>query len=116
MIDEQFKTYFKFPLIYKENFLYVLTNDRQMALTWLKDSSEIEDPFEIVNKMNGYSNKQFKEKWTIKDNVFIYYGDQKLFLIRGWGRLTGLKYNLTPSLAAKIQDNFAKYLINNLNK
>lgn len=116
MIDEQFKTYFKFPLIYKENFLYVLTNDGQMALTWLKDSSEIEDPFEIVNKMNGYSNKQFKEKWTIKDNVFIYYGDQKLFLIRGWGRLTGSKHNLTPSLAAKIQDNFAKYLINNLNK
>ena len=71
MIDEQFKTYFKFPLIYKENFLYVLTNDSQMALTWLKDSSEIEDPFEIVNKMNGYSDKQFKEKWSIKDNVFI---------------------------------------------
>ena len=37
MCDNNFKNYFKFPLVFKEDFPYVLTNDGKMALTWCVD-------------------------------------------------------------------------------
>lgn len=117
MIDETFKKYFKFPLIQREKFLYVFGNDGNMALTWLTGDLSEEEKSEIVNKINGYSKVNYDLEWSIKDRVFIYYGDKKIFLVRGWGMLTGVaSYHLNEILAKKLQDNFAKYIVSNLNQ
>lgn len=116
MINDEFKKYFKFPLIFKPDFPYVLANDGEMALTWAIEPDCFCNPSEIINKINGYSNKSFEKEWTIKDKTFIYYGDTKVFLVRGYWMLTNHKYNLDPLTACKIQDNFAKEIITNLNK
>lgn len=43
--------------------------------------------------------------------------DEPFIEIRGWGNLTGCGgYNFTAERAAKIQDDFAEYLIEKLNK
>lgn len=116
MTEYNFKNYFKFPLIQRENFPYVLTNDGKTALTWLIDLPN-EERIEIVNKINGYSSNEYDEEWEIKENIFLYYKGTKIFFVRGWGMLTGIGgYNLNPSIACKIQNNFANYILNNLNR
>ena len=117
MIDEAFKKYFKFPLIQRDNFLYVFGNDGNMVLTWLTDDFSEEEKSQIVNKINGYYRSNYDLEWSIKDRNFIYYGDKKVFLVRGWRMLTGESaYHLNETLAKKLQDNFAKYLISKLNQ
>ena len=54
MCNNDFKNYFKFPLVFKEEFPYVLTNDGKMALTWCIDLPK-EKAEEAINKINGYS-------------------------------------------------------------
>jgi hypothetical protein len=115
MCDNNFKNYFKFPLVYKENFPFVLTNDGKMALTWCLDLPK-EKAEECINKINGYSTKHFDKEWTIKEKIFIYYGDAKVFVVRGWGMLTGISsFNLREEKAALIQNSFAKHVIDTLN-
>lgn len=115
MCDSNFKNYFKFPLVFKEDFPYVLTNDGKMALTWCVDLPK-EKAEEAINKINGYSSKKFEKEWCIKNNTFIYYGDTKVFVVRGWGMLTGSGgYKLKESDAILIQDSFAKHIVNALN-
>lgn len=115
MCDNNFKNYFKFPLVFKEDFPYVLTNDGKMALTWCVDLPK-EKAEEAINKINGYSSKKFEKKWCIKNNTFIYYDDTKVFVVRGWGMLTGSGgYKLKESDAILIQDSFAKHIVNALN-
>ena len=72
MCNNDFKNYFKFPLVFKEEFPYVLTNDGKMALTWCIDLPK-EKAEEAINKINGYSDKHFDKEWSIKNNIFIYY-------------------------------------------
>lgn len=115
MRDNNFKNYFKFPLVFKEDFPYVLTNDGKMALTWCVDIPK-EKAEEAINKINGYSSKKFEKEWCIKNNTFIYYGDTKVFVVRGWGMLTGsVGYKLKENDAILIQDSFAKHIVNALN-
>jgi len=115
---EEFKEYFKFPLIHENDFLYVLTKDGDPVLTWATTSDEIgEDPNDIINKINGYSTKKFKKTWNIREKVFIYYGDKKIFFIRGCHLLTNNnKYSLSHEKAQKLQTNFGKYIVDTLNK
>ena len=119
MINDEFKQYFKFPLVYRENYIYVLANNGESVLTWLISPGEFSDgePSEIINKMNGYSTKKYKKKWTIRDDAFIYYGNKKMFLIRGCHLLMGpKKHNMPYEQAFRLRKMFAEYIINNLNK
>ena len=119
MISDEFKKYFKFPLVYREDYIYVLGNNGEPVLTWLISPGEFSDgePSEIVNKMNGYSMKKYKYKWAIKDDVFIYYGKKKMFLVRGWHMLVDTKqHNIPYEYALKLRKMFAEHIINNLNK
>lgn len=110
-----FKFYYKFPLNSSENVPYVFTYNGKMALMWCLDVKE-SDRTKIINKINGYSKEKFEKEWTIKDNLFIYYGEVKTMLVRGWGMLTGSgSFNLPQENAAKIQDEFAKHIVNTLN-
>jgi hypothetical protein len=86
-----------------------------MALTWCVDLPK-EKAEEAINKINGYSSKKFEKEWCIKNNTFIYYDDTKVFVVRGWGMLTGSGgYKLKESDAILIQDSFAKHIVNALN-
>lgn len=118
MIDETFKEYFKFPLILRENMPYIFGNDGKTALTWLTDLT-MEEKEEIVNKINGYSKNSFDKEWTLMDNIFLCYEDKKIMFVRGWGMLTGTgvsAYHLNEHTAKKLQDNFARYILNKLNE
>ena len=68
MCDNNFKNYFKFPLVFKEDFPYVLTNDGKMALTWCVDIPK-EKAEEAINKINGYSSKKFEKEWCAKKSM-----------------------------------------------
>ena len=47
----------------------------------------------------------------------IYYNNKKILCVRGWGRLTGTGgYHLPEDKAAEIQDAFAAYCVEMLNK
>lgn len=119
MINDDFKKYFKFPLVYREGYIYVLSNNGESVLTWLIEPTEFGegDPSEIVNKMNGYSTKKYKQLWTIKDDTFIFYGKKKMFLLRGCHLLTDpKKYNMPHEQAFKLRKSFAEYIVDNLNR
>lgn len=118
---ENFKDYYKFPLHVDDMGVYVKTVDNEMALMFtisLKDDV-IQD---IIDKLNGKSKKKifskWFSKWHIKKGTEIWYGDTKVMIIRGWGMLHGTGnccYNLPEEEAIKIQDEFAKYVIDVLN-
>ena len=98
--------------------IYVRTADNEMALMFTIRLKEgvIQN---IVDKLNGESNKSIKwTGWHIKKGTEIWYADTKVMIIRGWGMLHGTGnscYNLPEEEAIKIQDEFAKYVIDMLN-
>lgn len=111
--------YYKMPL--HDDYPYVMCNDREMAFNWLAklDSEKRRD---IIHKINGdFIVLKFKQKFFYREDKICYInnkGDiQPLFLVRGWGHLTGGGgYNLPPKEAARIQDEFAEYIVEQLNK
>ena len=55
-----------------------------------------------------------REKFLQK---YIYFNENKVFIIRGWGYLTGCGgLKLDPEIAEKIQDNFAEWVVSKLLK
>ena len=115
---ENFKNYYKFPLQADNMGVYVRTIDKQKALMFavsLKD----EVIQNIVDKLNGESNKSIAyPMWHIKNGTEVWFDDVKVMIIRGWGMLHGTGnrcYNLSVEEAIKIQDEFAKYVVDVLN-
>lgn len=119
---EEFKKYYKFPLkMWKDFSIKVFTDDNNMAFDWLLPSGEKYNALKekLLNKINGEDvniNKTFYHK-----EGYIYARGEatsiKVALIRGWGMLTGVGgYNLPADKAAEIQDAFAKYCVEMLNK
>lgn len=113
---ENFRKYYKFPLEADNLGLYVWTADYQMALMFTA-SLKKEVIQTIVDKLNGVSNKSIEwPSWHIKNRTEIWYADDKIMIIRGWGMLRGIGcYNLPEEEAIKIQDEFAKYVVDILN-
>ena len=115
---ENFKKYYKFPLHADSIGLYVRTIDEEMALMFTT-SLEKDVIQTIVDKLNGESNKKIEYPlWHIKKGTEIWYDDTKVMLVRGWGMLHGTGkccYKLLEDEAIKIQDEFAKYVIDILN-
>lgn len=69
----------------------------------------------VLNKING-GKENFERKFVHKDGEIIY-NDYHVITIRGWGNLTGVGgHNLPPEEAANIQDTFADFIIEQLNK
>lgn len=69
----------------------------------------------VLDKING-EEEIFGGKFIHKDgNVF--HGNNHVITIRGWGNLTGVGgHNLPPEEAANIQDTFADFIVEQLNK
>ena len=117
MIMENYKKYYKFPLHVDNMGVYVRTIDGKMALMFtvsLKDDI-IQN---IIDKLNGESNKSSLPEWHIKNGTEVWFDDIKVMLIRGWGMLHANGnggYGLSEEEAVKIQDEFAKYVVDTLN-
>ena len=121
---EEFKQYYKFPLkMWEFMEIKVFTDDDKMAFDWLINvPRDIKQ--KLIDRINGINTESYKIKKTFyqKDGI-VYcriedkYQELKLFRIRGWGMLTGVGgYNLPAEKAAEIQDAFADYCVEMLNK
>ena len=121
---EDFKQYYKFPLkMWEFMEIKVFTDDNKMAFDWLinipRDTKQ-----KLIDRINGVDTEPYKTKKVFYQKDGIVYcriedKDQelKLFRIRGWGMLTGIGgYNLPTDKAAEIQDVFADYCVEMLNK
>lgn len=115
---ENFRKYYKFPLHADNMGVYVRTFNDEMALMFtVRLNNEVIKT--IVAKLNGESNKSIEwPNWYIKNGTEIWYGDDRVMLVRGWSMLHAKGnggYGLSEEEAIKIQDEFAKYVIDVLN-
>lgn len=71
----------------------------------------------ILDKINGKKvDRKTDTEVTHKDGE-IFIGDVHIITIRGWGNLTGIgAHNLPAEEAANIQDTFAEFIVDILNK
>ena len=123
---EEFKQYYKFPLKMWEYLTgKVFTQENNMAFDWLFPWDEKYDNVKQrhLDKINGLESNVPKEGVTyVHDEGRIIAkledgSECKIALIRGWGMLTGVGgYNLPADKAAEIQDAFANYCVEMLNK
>ena len=120
-----FRKYFKFPLQMDDYCnIKVFTNDHKMAFDWCINLP-IETKQTIINKINGTENAKIIDKEFWYEDCFIYckqtyYNGEiitfKMLRVRGWGMLTGIGgHNIPPTVALKIQNDFAEHCVNMLN-
>ena len=71
----------------------------------------------VCRVLNGEIKADFPHKFEAsKDDTAILYNGELVFLVRGWGHLTGrYALNLNPKLAANIQDDFIAHVVKTLN-
>jgi hypothetical protein len=75
----------------------------------------------ILQKLNGELSKMVHNGTFVYKNGYIVFehnneGKINVLLIRAWGRLTGTGgLNLRPDVAAKLQDDFAQWIVETLN-
>lgn len=123
---EEFKQYYKFPLkMWEFTTSKVFTQDNKMAFDWLFPWGEKYDNVKQrhLDKINGLESNVPKEGVTYvhdKGRIIAKFEDGsecKIALIRGWGMLIGVGgHNLSADKAAEIQDAFADYCVEMLNK
>ena len=123
---EEFKKYIKFPLKMWEHFTgKVFTQENNMAFDWLLPWGEKYDNLKQrhLDKINGLESNVPKEGITYvhkKGRIIAQMDDGSelgIALIRDWGMLTGPGgYHLPEAKAAEIQDAFADYCVEMLNK
>lgn len=123
---EEFKKYYKFPLKMWEDWTCkVFTQENEMAFDWLIPYDEKYDDVKQrhLDKINGLESNVPKDGVTYvhdEGRIIVKLDDGtefKIALIRGWGMLTGPGgYHLPEDKAAEIQDAFADYCVEMLNK
>lgn len=126
IVNNEFKEYYKFPLKMWEDWTgKVFTQENKMAFDWFFPWDEKYDNVKQrhLDKINGLESNVPKEGVTyVHDEGRIIAkledgSECKIALIRGWGMLTGVGgYNLPVDKAAEIQDAFADYCVEMLNK
>lgn len=110
---------YKLPLKFDDYCkFYIKTANNVTAFNVLIDVIENEKYKSIVQKMldiiNGESNLHVTNKLEYKNDI-IYVDGYQVFLVRGWGHLTGCgALNLSPDKAIKIQDDFCDFIIKKL--
>lgn len=115
--DLTFKDVYKLPLKKSEySTTYIWSANGIMTFKNLIKNKELTK--EILSILNGNSNKAVNFDITYDgrhDGRYIKIDGHPAFLLRGWGYLTGCgTLNLPTEKAAKIQDDFAKWVVNKL--
>lgn len=108
-----FKDVYKLPFRYDEDSgIYIFCKNSVLAFNTL--TPDVEYKKELVRILNGESNNTIEGDVTQNGEVIIVNGNPVL-LIRGWGYLTGCGgLGLFPFQAARIQDDFANWVVNKL--
>lgn len=100
----------------------IMTSESRMAMDLCANISGGENSREkflqkVCDILNGDSNEKAKVEKIYYNPPYIYFNENKVFLIRGWGYLTGCGgLKLDPEIAEKIQDNFAEWVVSKLLK
>ena len=107
------KDIYEFPLEIKHTETRVYDNKNNFVFQFVQYDK-------ICNQeLLGIINSEFTMEPAIKfkhEDGYIFAGDTKIILIRGWGNLTGSgAHNLSDEDAANIQDTFAEHIVNKLN-
>ena len=102
---------------------YVYDNDNNFCFQIDIETLSVERDKKMYQKilriLNGETNEKIIAKLTIIDWYKILLNDNIPFItIRGWGYLTGCGGGLCldPDIAKKIQDDFAKWIVDKLTK
>lgn len=107
-----FKDVYQLPIKEDDFGSYIYSSNGVMTFDNIIDNREIIT--ELLAIINGESNKRVKKDVTYEDG-YIKIGGYHIFLLRGWGHLTGCgALNLPAGKAAKIQDDFANWVVNKL--
>lgn len=113
-----FWKYFKTPLRNDGYGVYVFTDNGRMALDWMTDLEDC-DKERIVTQINypmSYGWK-YNKLFSYDGNTHILYDNKPFLRVRGWGMLTGIGgFHLSSDYAKKIQDEFANFIIKQLNR
>lgn len=104
-----FKDIYKGPFTIDNNYCYVWSANHVMTFNCLIDNEKLLDS--IIEKLNYGTLDCYNTKY---ENEIIYINDCPVFLIRGWGHLTG-SLNLHTEEAVKIQDDFCNWVVETLN-
>lgn len=110
--DLNFKKIFILPL-HRATFrsIYVYSSNNIKVFTVLSDDDKLID--KILSIINGNSIETFND--VTYENSTIYINKTPIFLLRGWGYLTGLNgLNLSEYHAVKIQKDFKNFIIDKL--
>ena len=113
-----FKDVYQLPLRFDEyTRIYILSKNNVITFNQLvgyRDSDFIYLQ-KLIDIINGDTNEVVKDAEYIVDEGHIRIDGKPVFLLRGWGHLTGVgALNLDSKTAAKIQDDFAKWVVNKL--
>lgn len=98
---------------------YVWANNGTMTMTFSlpnehKDKQTFID--NVVKKLNGDTSVKFDRVFTLRNNIYFHYGGLFAFSVRGWGELIGSGgFKLPADEAAKVQDEFSKWVLEILN-
>ena len=100
---------------------YVWTKNNEMAFNYLDEkrinNGDLTEIYDIVNTINGYGPGTFNASINPKHNDVIQIDGVDKLLIRGWGRLVSPNcHNLSNEEAIKVQDDFAKWIVEQLRK
>ena len=106
---------YKLPLHADHHGSYAWTPDDTMALDFDFDV-EMKVREEIIATINGEKESSTKGKWYVANAIDFFLDGVYMFCVRGWGHLTGTgAMHLPEESAARIQDEFVKYIISRIN-
>lgn len=112
---KNWEQYYTLPFSNDENCeIYVRDKFNRVVFNKLERNPELFD--QIIKKLNGESDQSFKENVEL-DGCYIKLDNRRVMLIRGWGRLTGSGgFSLSSQDACNIQDEFGKWVVEQLKK
>lgn len=108
-----FKDVYQLPLRIDEFCpIYVFSENNVTAFNIITEDADLIS--EILEIINGNSKKKISNNVAFEDG-YILIDREPVLLVRGWGYLTGSGgLNLPSEKAAKIQDDFADWVVNRL--
>lgn len=113
---KSYKDIYNLPLILDEGTNRVYDGDNNFVFQFIvQDEPEQHFLLDVINDKNKIISSQ-SYFYHSKGQIFNCY-DNAIILIRGWGNLTGIgAHNFPETEAANIQDTFAEFIVERLNK
>lgn len=114
-----FKEVYTPPFKVSMNGMYTISSSHATTFTAFDELSQIYMG-RIVKILNGedLTIKFDKKNVTLKDKTKLIItntrGEKAIILVRGWGRLVGGHLKLSPTEAAKLQDEFIQWVIDSI--